>query len=316
MLLLDEPDNYLDLSAKRWLERRIQSSRKTIFLISHDRELLTTSTDTIVTMEGFGAWVHPGSFATYDEARARPQRRPRGAAGPVERRGAAPLPALQDHEGPGGVQRRQRPAGQRRRDPLEAVRRRSARRPRRRKDQFLRMRLGGARSGDRVLDGRGARDRRADRAVLRRAVPRRPGRARSARTAAARATSSGCSAATTSVEVDGAWRTGASVTVGPVPPDRRGRLARRPHAAGGARLARPRRRRRDERPRPVRPRRVRPPTLRDPERWAEGPHAGARPRAAGRQPAAARRAHRQPRPGVGRGADPRPRPVHRAPSCA
>jgi ATPase subunit of ABC transporter with duplicated ATPase domains len=70
VLLLDEPDNYLDLSAKRWLEQRIQASRKTIFLISHDRELLTTSTDTIVTMEGFGAWVHPGSFATYDEARA------------------------------------------------------------------------------------------------------------------------------------------------------------------------------------------------------------------------------------------------------
>jgi ATPase subunit of ABC transporter with duplicated ATPase domains len=70
VLLLDEPDNYLDLSAKRWLEGRIQSSRKTILLVSHDRELLTTSTDTIVTLEGFGAWVHPGSFATYDEARA------------------------------------------------------------------------------------------------------------------------------------------------------------------------------------------------------------------------------------------------------
>lgn len=69
ILLLDEPDNFLDLAGKRWLERQISSSTKTILCISHDRELLTAAADVIVTLEGFGAWVHPGSFATYDEAR-------------------------------------------------------------------------------------------------------------------------------------------------------------------------------------------------------------------------------------------------------
>jgi ATPase subunit of ABC transporter with duplicated ATPase domains len=74
VLLLDEPDNFLDVPAKRWLEGRIRESRKTILLISHDRELLGTACDAIVTLEGNGAWVHGDSFATYDEAREHRQR--------------------------------------------------------------------------------------------------------------------------------------------------------------------------------------------------------------------------------------------------
>ena len=69
ILLLDEPDNFLDIPAKRWLEQRLRSSPKTILLISHDRELLAAVADSVVTLEGFGAWTHPGSWATYDEAR-------------------------------------------------------------------------------------------------------------------------------------------------------------------------------------------------------------------------------------------------------
>ncbi|MGZ4704281.1 MAG: ATP-binding cassette domain-containing protein [Acidimicrobiales bacterium] len=69
ILLLDEPDNFLDLSAKRWLEQQIASSPKTILLISHDRELLAAAADLIVMVEGSSAWVHPGGFATFDEAR-------------------------------------------------------------------------------------------------------------------------------------------------------------------------------------------------------------------------------------------------------
>ena len=52
ILLLDEPDNFLDLSAKRWLEQQISSSPKTILLISHDRELLAAAADSIVMLEG------------------------------------------------------------------------------------------------------------------------------------------------------------------------------------------------------------------------------------------------------------------------
>jgi len=73
VLLLDEPDNYLDVPAKTWLEERIASSTKTILLISHDRELLRACATTIVTVElgaaGNTAWVHGGGFATYPDAR-------------------------------------------------------------------------------------------------------------------------------------------------------------------------------------------------------------------------------------------------------
>jgi ATPase subunit of ABC transporter with duplicated ATPase domains len=75
VLLLDEPDNFLDVPAKLSLERRIRDTKKTVLLISHDRELLSGGVDTIVTLEGSGAWVHGGSYASYPEARAERQRR-------------------------------------------------------------------------------------------------------------------------------------------------------------------------------------------------------------------------------------------------
>jgi ATPase subunit of ABC transporter with duplicated ATPase domains len=69
ILLLDEPDNFLDIPAKRALERRIAESAKSILFISHDRELLAAAADTIVTLEGSGCWTHPGSWTSYDVAR-------------------------------------------------------------------------------------------------------------------------------------------------------------------------------------------------------------------------------------------------------
>ncbi len=73
VLLLDEPDNYLDVPAKRWLEDQLRSSKKTVLLVSHDRELLARAADRIVTLElgaaGATAWTHGGNFATYHDAR-------------------------------------------------------------------------------------------------------------------------------------------------------------------------------------------------------------------------------------------------------
>jgi ATPase subunit of ABC transporter with duplicated ATPase domains len=40
VLLLDEPDNYLDVPGKRWLEAALAESSKTVLFVSHDRELL------------------------------------------------------------------------------------------------------------------------------------------------------------------------------------------------------------------------------------------------------------------------------------
>jgi ATPase subunit of ABC transporter with duplicated ATPase domains len=69
VLLLDEPDNYLDVPAKNWLEEQLKESSKTILLISHDRTLLTRAADRIITIEGGTAWVHGKGFGTYYEAR-------------------------------------------------------------------------------------------------------------------------------------------------------------------------------------------------------------------------------------------------------
>jgi ATPase subunit of ABC transporter with duplicated ATPase domains len=70
VLLLDEPDNYLDVPGKRWLEERLTESPKTVLFVSHDRELLARTATQIVTIEGRSAWVHGSGFGTYHEARA------------------------------------------------------------------------------------------------------------------------------------------------------------------------------------------------------------------------------------------------------
>lgn len=73
VLLLDEPDNYLDVPGKRWLEEALRATPKTVLFVSHDRELLSRVPDRIVTVElgaaGNGAWVHGGAFDTYHQAR-------------------------------------------------------------------------------------------------------------------------------------------------------------------------------------------------------------------------------------------------------
>lgn len=73
VLLLDEPDNYLDVPGKRWLEERLRETRKTVLFISHDRELLSRGAQKIVAVEpgpaGSDVWVHGGGFDTFHEAR-------------------------------------------------------------------------------------------------------------------------------------------------------------------------------------------------------------------------------------------------------
>ncbi len=69
VLLLDEPDNYLDVPGKRWLEARLAETRKTVLFVSHDRELLATVATRVVTVEGGTAWVHGGDWQTYPAAR-------------------------------------------------------------------------------------------------------------------------------------------------------------------------------------------------------------------------------------------------------
>ena len=73
VLLLDEPDNSLDVPTKRWLEQRLVESDKTVLFISHDRELLQQVATRIATLEptaaGANSWMHAGRFDSYHQAR-------------------------------------------------------------------------------------------------------------------------------------------------------------------------------------------------------------------------------------------------------
>jgi ATPase subunit of ABC transporter with duplicated ATPase domains len=73
VLILDEPDNYLDVPGKVWLEDQLQQTRKTVLLISHDRELLDRAATSVVALElgaaGNTAWVHGERFGTFAQAR-------------------------------------------------------------------------------------------------------------------------------------------------------------------------------------------------------------------------------------------------------
>lgn len=73
VLLLDEPDNYLDVPGKEWLEEQLRQTPKTVLFVSHDRELLARAATRIVAVEpapgGSDTWVHGGGFATFHQAR-------------------------------------------------------------------------------------------------------------------------------------------------------------------------------------------------------------------------------------------------------
>ncbi|HEY3502182.1 MAG TPA: ATP-binding cassette domain-containing protein [Actinocatenispora sp.] len=70
VLLLDEPDNFLDVPAKRRLEEQLNASDKAVLYVSHDRELLANTADRVVALESGSSWTHGGGFASWHEARA------------------------------------------------------------------------------------------------------------------------------------------------------------------------------------------------------------------------------------------------------
>jgi len=73
VLLLDEPDNFLDVPTKRWLEAALAASGKTVLYVSHDRELLARTATHVASLEpgaaGSTLWVHGGRFADFAGAR-------------------------------------------------------------------------------------------------------------------------------------------------------------------------------------------------------------------------------------------------------
>ena len=122
VLLLDEPDNFLDVPGKRWLEDRLLESPKTVLLVSHDRELLSRTANRIVTVESASTWVHGGGFAIVPRRPPGSARAPRRAA-PALGRGAREAQGAGDHvPAEGRVQLRHGQPAAGRRDAAGAVR--------------------------------------------------------------------------------------------------------------------------------------------------------------------------------------------------
>jgi ATP-binding cassette subfamily F protein 3 len=69
VLLLDEPTNHLDLDTTRWLEEYLQTTDKTILLISHDRAFLANVVDHVLHFEGTSAFAYTGGYESFVEQR-------------------------------------------------------------------------------------------------------------------------------------------------------------------------------------------------------------------------------------------------------
>ena len=69
LLLLDEPTNYLDLEGTLWLEKYLATYPYTVFMISHDRDLLNKAVTSIVHLEHGKLTLYKGGYDTFEETR-------------------------------------------------------------------------------------------------------------------------------------------------------------------------------------------------------------------------------------------------------
>lgn len=69
LLLLDEPDNHLDLTAKRHLERFINGYKGCVVIISHDRYLLDEVATHIAELENGRLTLYYGNYSAYSAER-------------------------------------------------------------------------------------------------------------------------------------------------------------------------------------------------------------------------------------------------------
>ena len=78
LLLLDEPSNHLDLEAELWLEAFLKSYRRSLIVVSHERDLLNNVVDYILHLERGGLTLYPGNYDAF--ARLRHERRAQAEA--------------------------------------------------------------------------------------------------------------------------------------------------------------------------------------------------------------------------------------------
>src|SRR5438477_2700531 len=69
LLLLDEPTNYLDLEVTLWLEDHLARYPRTMIVISHDRDLLNTSVEQIMSLENQTLTLYRGGYDDFERLR-------------------------------------------------------------------------------------------------------------------------------------------------------------------------------------------------------------------------------------------------------
>lgn len=66
LLLLDEPTNHLDLDASIWLETYLRKYKKTLLLVSHDRDFLNNIVTDIIDLRGKKLNYYKGDYDNYE----------------------------------------------------------------------------------------------------------------------------------------------------------------------------------------------------------------------------------------------------------
>ena len=69
LLLLDEPTNYLDLEGTLWLQDHLARYPRTMIVISHDRDLLDTAVEQILSLENQKLTLYRGGYTDFERLR-------------------------------------------------------------------------------------------------------------------------------------------------------------------------------------------------------------------------------------------------------
>lgn len=69
-LILDEPTNHLDIEMIEWLEKYLDQSNLTLFMVTHDRYFLDTVCNQILELHNGNLYRHKGNYAYFLEKRA------------------------------------------------------------------------------------------------------------------------------------------------------------------------------------------------------------------------------------------------------
>jgi ATP-binding cassette subfamily F protein 3 len=69
VMLLDEPDNHLDLRARTWLEEQIRTHKGAVALITHDRYIIDQACTAIAELEDGKIVLYPGGYSRFLETK-------------------------------------------------------------------------------------------------------------------------------------------------------------------------------------------------------------------------------------------------------